>query len=115
MLFIVLGIILVVVALTNAILALTVSQYRISSHNASRIQAYYAAMAGINYAIDKLRAANDTTNWPLNTSYSRTFCKSGCNVTEADFPAIISSVTVSVNNTDTTRRIINATVNYTYD
>ncbi|MDD5432931.1 MAG: hypothetical protein PHO70_08135 [Candidatus Omnitrophica bacterium] len=53
-LFIVLGTILVVVFLANAILALISNQTRFTHHQVSRIQGYYASWAGINYAYEML-------------------------------------------------------------
>ncbi|MBM3249842.1 MAG: hypothetical protein FJZ09_03220 [Candidatus Omnitrophica bacterium] len=54
-LFLVLGTLLVVIILTNVILVLMSSQSRLTHHQVSRIQAYYASMAGVNYAYDQLR------------------------------------------------------------
>ncbi len=54
-LFIVLATILVIIALANAILTIILSQSRLTHHQVSRIQAYYAAMAGINFALEQLR------------------------------------------------------------
>lgn len=73
-LFAVLGTILVVVFLTNVILTIIGSHSRLTHHQISRIQAYYAAWAGINFAYEKLRLNNDPL-WPLPSSsgsYTRT-------------------------------------------
>src|SRR3989338_8459923 len=62
-LFIVLGTLLVVVSLATVILSLILSHARLTHHQTSRIHAYYAALAGMNYAIEKLRVGTDS-NWP---------------------------------------------------
>lgn len=54
-LFIVLATVLVVVILTNIILNIVSSQTRLTHHQVSRIKAYYAAQAGMVYALEKLR------------------------------------------------------------
>ncbi|MCX5697276.1 MAG: hypothetical protein NTU54_04840 [Candidatus Omnitrophica bacterium] len=54
-LFLVLAILFVVVALANMILSFMHSQSRFTHHEVSRIQAYYAAQAAMNYALEKLR------------------------------------------------------------
>ncbi len=51
----VLATIVVVVLLASAILTMTLSQSRLTHHQASRIQAYYAAQAGMVYAYERLR------------------------------------------------------------
>lgn len=53
--FMVLATILIVVILANVILAIISNQSRLSRHEVGRIQAYYAAKAGIVYALEKLR------------------------------------------------------------
>lgn len=55
MLFIVLGVVLITATLAAAILSLVLSHYRLTHHQTSRIQAYYASMAGVNYALEQLR------------------------------------------------------------
>ncbi|MDD5691900.1 MAG: hypothetical protein PHP10_01830 [Candidatus Omnitrophica bacterium] len=63
-LFIVLGIIMVVVALTTVILRVTSTQSRLTHHQIERIRAYYADKAGMNLAFYKLR----TGAWTAPTS-----------------------------------------------
>lgn len=58
---------LVVVALANVIMNITLSQSRLTLHKVSRIQAYYASTAGVNYALDKLRLGNDAA-WQIPTA-----------------------------------------------
>lgn len=54
-LLMVLTTILVVVILANIILNMALSQTRFTRHQISRVQAYYAAQAGINIALENLR------------------------------------------------------------
>lgn len=120
MLFIVLGMLMVVVALANIILNIISSQSRLTHHQASRIQAYYAAWAGMNYAIEKLRVGD--TNWipspdtGTNTRV-RTLCRSGCDVNEPDLPTSIQQVSITVYAAGTgisgTRKLT-VTTDYTY-
>jgi len=112
----VLGTLLVVVILANVILAIISSQTRLTHHQVSRIQAYYAAQAGINYALEKLRLGNDP-DWPLRGGYSRKLCRSSCDINDPDLPASIKEVNIivgepgsGISNTST----VSATVNYTY-
>jgi len=71
-LILILAVILVVVWLANIALVLISSQSRFTHHQVSRIQAFYAAQAGINYALEKLR----TGEWPLGAS-DRYYCING--------------------------------------
>ena len=54
-LIMVLGTIFVVMLLANIIVGIMSSQLRITRHQISRTQAYYAALAGMNYAMDQMR------------------------------------------------------------
>lgn len=54
-LFVVLGVIIVVVTLATVVLRIISSQSRLTHHQVSRIQAQYAAKAGMVLAFDKLR------------------------------------------------------------
>jgi len=63
-LFIVLGTLLVVTSLAIIILSIILSHNRLTYHQTSRIQAYYAAMAGTNYALEQLR----TGTWIAGTN-----------------------------------------------
>ena len=64
-LFIVLGTILVVVILANIVLNIILSQSRLTHHQISRIRAYYASLAGMNYALEQLR----TGTWVYHGDY----------------------------------------------
>jgi hypothetical protein len=68
-LFMVLSMILIVVALANIVILLVSSQYRLTHHQSSRIQAYYAAQAGMVLALENLR----TGFWKVGLD-----CASGC-------------------------------------
>jgi hypothetical protein len=64
-LFIVLGTIFIVIILGNIILSIILSQSRLTHHQISRIQAYYAAQAGINYALEMLRITPTKGGWSV--------------------------------------------------
>ena len=90
--FLVLSIILVVVILAEVVLNIMQRQSRLTHHEVTRIQAYYAAEAGMNYALEMLR----TGIWTANSSGSsvKYACINGCIdaapnyaiVTDADIP-----------------------------
>ena len=86
-LLIVLGTLLVVVILANVILNIILSQSRLTHHQVSRIQAYYAAQAGMNLALENLRVGAWT--YPNNC-----LNPGDCLVTDTAFPASIQSVEV---------------------
>jgi len=71
---IVLGVMLVLLALAAAALYLMTSQSRIAEGKVKRMRAYYAAQAGMVYALEE--AWNNTTVWvpniAANTSFSVT-------------------------------------------
>jgi len=60
-LFLVLGTMLIVIVLAGIILSIISSQSRLTHHQVSRIQAYYAAQSGMVYAFDQLRRG--TPGW----------------------------------------------------
>lgn len=62
-LFIVLGVVLITATLAAVVINLVLSHYRFTHHQFSRIQAYYASMAGINYAIEMLRIGPVAGGW----------------------------------------------------
>jgi len=77
----VLATIMIVVVLANVILAIISNQSRITRHEVGRVQAYYAAQAGLVYAMEKLR--NGT--WTYTGTNS---CPNGgvpCYVTDSGF------------------------------
>ncbi len=97
-LFLVLGTLLVVVSLAALMLSLILSHARLTYHQTSRIQAYYAAMAGINYGLEKLR----TGTWvpgtiPTGCSGSSTSYTCTMSFDTGDFkPASIVGNNVSI-------------------
>ena len=108
MLFIVLATLLVVATLANGILTFVLSHYRHTHHQVTRIQAYYAAMAGMVLAMDNLRSGSWTTG-----TYQ--LCKSGCvapNVNDADIPYNVTMAISAPNASNI--RTINISANYTY-
>jgi len=102
-LYLVLGTIMIVVVLANIVLTVILSQSRLTHHQVSRIQAYYAGLAGMNYAFEQLRLGNwQTGTYELNDS---------------SFPPIIrrQPLRISISNPNSQGiRTINITVNYTY-
>jgi Tfp pilus assembly protein PilX len=118
-LFVVLGTIIVVAALSTVILRIMLSQTRLTHHQISRIQAQYAAKAGINYALEMLRT-NDA-DWPATGEYTRVMRKSGStspDFDEPDLPGSIDSVEITVYDPSTgpsgTRKL-SAKAIYTYN
>lgn len=55
-LLLVLGTTLIVVILANVLLNIMLNQSRITEHEIRRIQSYYVTLAGINYALEQVRA-----------------------------------------------------------
>jgi len=118
-LYFVLAILLVVVILANIILTFITSQTRLTGHQVKRIQAYYAAQAGMNLALEMLR--NNDPNWiTTDTAKVRRICRrlnecSAPNLTEPSFPPSVNYVEIFIGPLDgaTQSRVINTTVNYT--
>jgi len=128
-LFLVLAIIFGVILLSGVVLNLITNQSKLTDHQVKRMQAYYAAQAGMNYGFEQLRIADAASPWLTDTTSSRTFriCGSayaaiaspaslctGENITEPSFPPIINYVNITVGplNVVTNERSINATVDY---
>ncbi len=130
-LLIVLGTLLVVVSLATVILSLILSHARLTHHQTSRIQAYYADMAGTNYALEQLR----TGTWVPGTSCPAPECSiaspTSCTCTrsfdDGDFrPASIvgNSVSIIIRRADSAEcssppapaggACVSANANYTY-
>lgn len=119
-LFIVLTLLLVVIVLAGVVLNIMLIQFRLSHHQISRIQAYYAAQAGVNYALEKLRLGNDP-DWPAVGSYTRFLCRSGCSgpgdINDSDLPAPIQQVEIIISNPGSGiagTRPVSARATYTY-
>lgn len=135
-LFIVLAALMVVIVLANIILSIMSSQSRLTHHEVSRIQAYYASFAGMNLAYDGLR----TGNWTMpavGTSYDTYLCRAAtsnanCASTpvapapavtiDANIPEVIEMVRIRVaertvagcNEPAGSQVCINATATYTF-
>ncbi len=62
---------LVVVLLATVVVRTILSSARFTHHQVSRTQAYYAGMAGINYALQMIRAGS----WVVGTN-----CTTGCSL-----------------------------------
>ncbi len=119
-LFIVIGIIMVVVILTTVILGAVSNHARLTLHQVSRIQAQYAAKAGVIYALDKLRRNDDAVCWPATGTYTNIMRRSGmaaCVIIEPALPNSISRVDITVGppglGVSGTRKV-SATATYTY-
>ena len=91
-LFIVIGIIMVVVILSTVTLRIVAIHSRLIHHQVSRVQAMYAAKAGIVYALEKLRLGD----WVYTVSPAHNDCAGSgdCPVTDSGFPSSIKSVMV---------------------
>ncbi len=88
----------VVVTLATVILRIISSQSRLTHHQVSRIQAQYAAKAGVVYALEQLRK-NTVAPWNSSGTINFKICRvaaGGCDMTDITFPASISEVDVVV-------------------
>lgn len=96
LLFMVLGMILIIVILAVVILSIISSQSRLTHHQVSRIQAFYAAQAGMNYAVEMLRIGPAGGGWDV------TSCPppGGCPLNDADFPhTIVQPIIIIIKST----------------
>ncbi len=104
-LLIVLVTIFTVILLGNILMAIITSQSRSTHHQVSRIQAYYAAWAGVNYAYDSLRTG--TVGWSIpasNQTYNHCLARdtvADCagvarDITDNNIPISITWVRISV-------------------
>ncbi len=87
--YLVLGTLFVAFVLAGVIVNIISSQGRLTQHQVSRVQAYYAGLAGMNLAMEKLR----TNAWTLPSSGNtlvKTLCSSGCDVNDADIPYTVT-------------------------
>jgi Tfp pilus assembly protein PilX len=123
-LYLVLAIMLVVVILANIVLNLITSQSKLTHHQIKRIQEYYAAQAGVNYALENLRVNN--TPWMSAAGDNKTYyiCRQsgaapcnnidGNNTTDSDLPTSINYVKITVAEPNATGdRPVSAQVNFT--
>jgi Tfp pilus assembly protein PilX len=106
-LYLVLASILVALVLASTILNLILNQARFSHHEVSRVQAYYAALAGANYAFEGVRSGNPPSCWlPSSTTTTHYICKTGgtgacatpgsCDLTDDKLPLSVSQVAISL-------------------
>ncbi|MDI6606000.1 MAG: hypothetical protein QME65_02510 [Candidatus Omnitrophota bacterium] len=66
--------IVVVVILANVALRLILNQFRLTHHQVSRIRAYYASLAGMNLALEKIRLGE----WVIPTARTMYGCINNC-------------------------------------
>jgi Tfp pilus assembly protein PilX len=101
LLFVVLSTIIIVSLFASILMTIILSQGRLTKHQTSRIQAYYASMGALYYTYDKLRQ-RDPQWTPVATAITANFCKiaAGCpgppNVIDPDLPATIRSLQVVI-------------------
>ena len=94
-LLIVIGTVFIVIFLANVVLSIITSHSRLTHHQVSRIQAHYASMAGINYALEKLR----TGDWIAGThctSATDPPCSPELDLNNDFKPASIKSVSIVI-------------------
>jgi Tfp pilus assembly protein PilX len=105
-LMIILGVVLIVALLGGVILNIVLSQSRLTHHQISRIQAYYASQAALNYAIEKLRngewvagtnctgapACTPTAVWPVGAAVNNFYLDTANDY----FPASIQGMTLII-------------------
>ncbi|MFH0762392.1 MAG: hypothetical protein V1925_00695 [Candidatus Omnitrophota bacterium] len=86
-LLLVFAIIIVVVILANVALRLILNQSRLTHHQVSRIRAYYASLAGMNLALEKIRLGE----WiiPDLNGATRFGCINNCIDTSATYPLVL--------------------------
>ena len=102
-LFIVLATVIIVSILAGVILTTISSQSRLSNHQVSRIKAYYAGKAAMNYTIERLRKVT----WILPPATTPPTYYYACHKNCIDAGA--SSSTVHVGSADVTYNIIDPT------
>ncbi len=124
---VILGTILVVVVLANILLNFMLSQNRLTHHQISRIQAYYAGIGAMNYTLERLRKGT----WVAGTDCLN--ASGGCAVhqliySSSDFyPSVINSINVVItpngqalpsgatcNPPNDTEACVDITTDYTY-
>ena len=67
-----------VVILATVVMKVIMNQSRLTGHQLGRVQAYYASLAGINLAYDRLMAASGGVAWPLPPPYYvKAICRYG--------------------------------------
>lgn len=90
-LFLALAVVMIVVILTGIILRIMLSHSRLTEHQVNRSQAYYAAFAGMNLALENLR----TGFWQYVVGTTNSCPDSiPCAVSTTDFPPTITAIQV---------------------
>lgn len=115
-LLLLLGTILIVMTLAGVASYLILNQSRVGQHQINRIKAYYAALAGINLALEKLRVGNWTIVQPYALCRNNVTCNDvcvDCFEEDLDIPYRVN-ITISAPNPTTGIRTVNATTDYTY-
>ncbi len=109
-LLLLLGTLLITTSLAGIATYIVVTQSRLSQHQINRIKAYYAALAGINLAMEKLRVGA----WGTTVGVPYTLCNNtGCDAYDYDIP--FDGVSITISDPDAAGlRTINANVTYTY-
>ena len=91
-LYIVLTTILIVTVLANIVIRMMLTHARVSRHELSRTQAYYAGLAAMNWARAQLEVGNFFCNPAINTNSCR--APAGCVFNDPALPNTIRSVRV---------------------
>jgi hypothetical protein len=103
-LYMVIASILIALVFSGIILNLVLSQGRFSLHSASRLQAYYAALAGANYASEMFR----TGAWSTSSSQDHSMCQDSasppaacpsCDIEEPNLPGTIQCIDITTDGT----------------
>jgi len=84
---VVLGTLVIAAILAYVLMSIISNQSRFTYHQTSRIQAYYAAQAGMNYALERLR----TNAWTAGSNCTNT---TPCSLTDSQFPPAIQNVRI---------------------
>jgi Tfp pilus assembly protein PilX len=101
-LFIVLATIVIVLILATIALNFMSSQATLTQHQVGRIQAYYAALAGMRYAYEQLRSGSQALP-ARDKSIVFNICSSkgaGCLIVDTDLPRFVSKVEVRIQGED---------------
>jgi hypothetical protein len=93
-LFIVLVTVMVVVLLANIAFIIIASQTRLTHHQISRIQGYYAALAGVNYAYRMLFLQQWSFPATGASPVDYSLCRTGCDINEPDLPIQVNNVQI---------------------
>ena len=104
-LFIVIAIIMVVVILSTVILTIIANHSRLTHHMVSRIQAQYAAKAGVIYALDKLRRNDDSACVSAGGWIMKSSGPAACVIIEPNLPRSVLQVDITVSGAPGTQKV----------